>query len=395
MTNMHITFRDTQNLHSLLFNVKKEAEYNQTPPPKVQFHGTVKLHGTHMDVVETYESEMYAQGRNDVLSTSNPDSFGFFTFFQNRKNRFSEIFKDIRKNAGFDTSEMNVVINGEWCGGNIQKGVAISNLDKMFVAHDIKFVPKDQSKEQPSFYKPSLIKFVVGDKLYNSDMFKHWDVEVDLSCSVEQIIEQLMPITLDVEKTCPVGDYFNVYPLYCEKRRFDNNAYTLFPKPIVDKLSKKCVLSGYVTSNSLDSGFVEYTVYDDNMNAMFSDKFSVLGEGVVWSADDSKILFKLKGEKHGAVNKVVRERSHEEDELAQAKADFAFSLLPDWRMEQGLQSVPSNESKYIKDYLAWIFADVLKEESVKIDESGFTIKELNAYISKFAVQYFKNSQMEI
>ena len=100
--------------------------------PIHKYTGTVKMHGTNAGVTINKEGEIYAQSRSNII-TVEKDNAGFAFFVESRKDIFKYLFDKLDFN-GFDY----ITIFGEWCGGNIQKGVAINGLPKMFVIFDIK-----------------------------------------------------------------------------------------------------------------------------------------------------------------------------------------------------------------------------------------------------------------
>lgn len=344
----HITFRDTKNLHSLYTQVRENCNFHDKEYPTVQFHGTVKAHGTHMDVVKTND-EIFCQGRSEIFNAVKADSFGFYQFFKYHESKFEKIFKRIEEKCGFDTENFNIVINGEWCGKGIQKGVAISHCEKMFIAHDVKFVPKDVSTENLAFYRPELVECVysenVDDRIFNTEMFQTFEYTLDFNHSYAEIYEELMQITLQVENQCPIGLMFGVVKFEIDMYEFhtDDYRFIVLPNPIINEIEKvKFKGTGYISAKFVNN-FVEYTVYDSNRNVVFADHYSTIGEGIVWNAENSTMLFKVKGEKRGTVNKIKKEHKKESDPDAQAKADFADNLLPEWRLEQGMQNIPSND----------------------------------------------------
>ena len=98
-----------------------------SPYPKLMFKGTVKLHGTNAAVVLYKDGRIQYQSRERVLSLQQ-DNAGFMTYMSGLD--LSKLFQGI-------PFEDYIVIYGEWCGGNIQKGVAITGLPKMFVIFDV------------------------------------------------------------------------------------------------------------------------------------------------------------------------------------------------------------------------------------------------------------------
>jgi len=158
-----------------------------SPFPKLKFKGTVKLHGTNAGVVLYKDGTINFQSRERILSLEQ-DNAGFM---------LAMMGKDL--NFLFDGVEFteSIAVYGEWCGGNIQKSVAINGLPKMFVIFGYKVdgVYIDvfpQSNEQG---------------IYNINQFTTYDIEIDFE-NPELIQNKLIELTIEVENECPVGKYF-------------------------------------------------------------------------------------------------------------------------------------------------------------------------------------------
>jgi len=157
--------------------------------PTLKFKGTVKLHGTNAGIVN-YGDRIEFQSRERVLSL-NKDNAGFMNAIHDKDLSF--LFER------FNISKY-CAIYGEWCGGNIQKGVAINGLEKMFVIFGI--VVDDNWIELP----PDLHKNEIG--IYNILQFPTYEVDIDFN-SPETVQNDLIRMTLLVEDECPVGKFFN------------------------------------------------------------------------------------------------------------------------------------------------------------------------------------------
>lgn len=170
-----------------------EAVYNHTENyPILKFKGTVKLHGTNASVVRYKDGRTEYQSRERVLSLEQ-DNAGFMMFMMSKNVDFlfeNIIFQDY------------IAVYGEWCGGNIQKGVALNGLDKMFVIFGIKV---DDNWIDLSNY----LRKDNENKIYNVLQFPTFDVKIDFN-NPELIQNKLIEDTLAVEEECPVGKYFGV-----------------------------------------------------------------------------------------------------------------------------------------------------------------------------------------
>lgn len=168
----------------------KAIYQHTTNYPVLEFQGTVKLHGTNAGIVK-YKDRIEYQSRERVLSLEQ-DNAGFMMFMMNKNLDF--LFKDIE----FQDS---IAIYGEWCGGNIQKSIAISQLPKMFVIFGIKvddkWIELDKNLQDNE------------NSIYNILQFQTYNIEIDFN-NPEVIQNKLIEDTLAVEEECPVGKYFNI-----------------------------------------------------------------------------------------------------------------------------------------------------------------------------------------
>lgn len=156
--------------------------------PVLKFIGTVKLHGTNSGIVK-YKDRLEFQSRERVL-TLNQDNAGFMTYM---------IDKDLDNLFSMFNFNESVAIYGEWCGGNIQKGVALNGLPKMFVIFGVKV--DDEWIDLPTNLHLNEIS------IYNIFQFKTFEIEIDFN-KPEEIQNKLIELTIDVENICPVGKFF-------------------------------------------------------------------------------------------------------------------------------------------------------------------------------------------
>lgn len=120
---------------------------------------------------------------------------------------------------------------------------------------------------------------------------------------------------------------------------------------------------------------------------------SGIGEGIVWTSDDFKYRFKVKGEKHSVTK--VKKLAAVDIELLNSMNDFVDSVVTENRLKQGLEYLREQglevSQKSTGAYLRWVVGDVLKEEMDTIEGNGFDVKKLNPLISKKARQWFFNN----
>ena len=162
--------------------------HHKTPYPVLKFKGTVKLHGTNAAIVK-YKDKIEYQSRERIL-TLNSDNAGFMLNMASKELDF--LFEDIE-------FKEYIAIYGEWCGGNIQSGVALTQLPKMFVifGYLVDDIWVDIFRHESKYY------------IYHIDQFPTYLVDIDFN-QPELIQNKLIDLTLDVEKQCPVAKNFGI-----------------------------------------------------------------------------------------------------------------------------------------------------------------------------------------
>ena len=101
--------------------------------------GTVKLHGTHADILIYSDNTITFQSRNLANLSTAKDNHGFATAMSNKTKillRLRNLYLSrwTQRNPGVIVDATQpVLIAGEWIGSNIQKDVAIAQLSKRFV----------------------------------------------------------------------------------------------------------------------------------------------------------------------------------------------------------------------------------------------------------------------
>lgn len=183
-------FSGMDNNGSAIFN-------HSSPYPTLSFRGTVKLHGTNAGVVLYKDGHIDLQSREREISPTS-DNAGFALYmrspdvFINLKSLFNDIpFND------------NIAIFGEWCGKGIQKGIAISQLPKMFVIFAVKIDGVYQDMAKYAHLK------IEQHRIFNIMQFPTFNIDIDFE-KPEEAQNKLVELTMNVEQQCPVGQYFGV-----------------------------------------------------------------------------------------------------------------------------------------------------------------------------------------
>lgn len=293
--------------------------------PTLTFTGTVKLHGTNAGVTLTRDGDMYAQSRENVITTEN-DNAGFAFFVESNKENFKNLFSTLE----FRDAD-HITICGEWAGGNIQKGVAINGLPKMFVIFGVKMSYKDDEANVNYFLTDDETKHLknVDERIYNILDFETYTIDIDFN-DPKMIQNKLIELTLAVEAECPVGK----------------------------------VLGNVGT-----------------------------GEGIVWKCDTEHgtIRFKVKGEKHSSSK--VKKLAPVDTEKLNSIREFAEYSVTESRLEQAIEKVFTSVNEEIDirkmgNFLRWITNDIIKEEMDTLKDNGLEPKEITKAVSNIARQWF-------
>ena len=339
-----IKWPSIEQFRSVIRNVQHKAQYVRTEVdgtvvmnraaamPTLKFEGTVKLHGTNASVVLSPSGEVYAQSRENII-TVEKDNAGFARFVEDSKEDFISILRYTHTyNSTLQVSHPYTILYGEWCGGSIQKGVAINQLPKMFVVFGVAFSDGEGNK----VYANRAIVQDVTKGGFTKEIkciyeFPTYDIDIDFE---QPLLSQnaLGELTLAVEQECPVAKQLGV---------------------------------------------------------------SGVGEGIVWRCvnpgyEDSAFWFKVKGEKHSASR--VKILAAVDVEKVNSIAEFVDKVLTDSRLQQGvdflIESQLTLEPKNTGTFLSWINRDVLKEESDTMSESGLEMGEVGKELQRKARTWF-------
>ena len=298
--------------------------------PILEFEGTIKLHGSNGGFIIRRAPDggyyISIQSRKGILSLEK-DNYNFFKFMSNviRTTEF-ENFLELVENLSF---EKEVQIFGEVAGKGIQSGMAINEVDKFFMVFNIKrdniCITKDEIKN---------IK-LESERVFNIYDYKTFNVKIDFN-DVNPAADIMEELTLQVEANCPVGEAFG-HP-------------------------------------------------------------NKLGEGIVWRCvtptwGDSRYWFKTKGEKHQSQKTDKKRKTIQIDpEKVKNVQEFVEKVVTESRLEQGISELKENHEliskKQLGEFLAWVFQDIVKENSDIMLNSGLTKKDVGSAISKKAREWF-------
>lgn len=308
------------------------------PIPTLKFRGTVKLHGTNAGIVRNMTTgELTFQSRERELTLTS-DNAGFALYMTSKATLLDDIITGFVawEHPTWENTPSHVAVFGEWCGGSIQKGVAISGMPKMFVIFAVKMIYGDPESEDTKTkwvdIKHCRHLFSAEDHIYNILNFPTYEIDIDFN-KPHEAQNVMIEITEKVEAECPVG--------------------------------KQLGTSG-------------------------------IGEGVVWQPItegwySSNFWFKVKGEKHSASK--VKTLAAVDVEAIAALEDFVEMAVTEARLEQGLQNLVNEQLKpfdmtSMGDFIRWVFNDVVKEETDTIVANQMDPKKLGGPIANKARKWY-------
>lgn len=289
--------------------------------PTLTFSGSVKLHGTNAGISHTKEDGIWFQSRNNIISPSK-DNAGFASFAQMREAFWVGLFNTIGKDGYITT------IFGEWCGGSIQKNVAINQLDKRFVVFAVKYTniidEADHFYVKPSFRSPGL-------GIYNILDFTQYFITIDFNNPKLAQVE-MIKLVEEVELECPFAKFFGV--------------------------------------SGIGEGIV-WSHYGEN--GMRGHIFKTKGEK--HSSSKVKVLADVDVEKLSSIEDFVK-YAVTENRLSQG-IEQVFTTSSE---------VPRIQK--MGDFLQWINRDIIKEELDVLEENGLEPKDVGKALSQKARTWF-------
>lgn len=328
-------FPSIKQFRDVIREVKRKAEFmgldaagepiiNPAPKlPTLNFRGSVKMHGTNAAIVFTPEGIVF-QSRERVL-TIESDNAGFCNHMMEHGNVLRTIAGKIEKQEGLSpVLDNTIAIFGEWCGGNVQKGVALNGLPKMFVAFAVQINGEWIDINDFPWLTDS------SASIYNVGQFEQYAMTIDFE-RPEIAQNELGAITMAVEARCPVAAQFD--------------------------------------SIGTGEGVVWRCVENPSSDLWFKVK------GEKHSASQVKTLAAVDVEAVSAVRDFVA-MAVTEQRLEQGLQN----LLNEQQKPFAMSSVG--------DFIRWVYGDVIKEESDTIQASGFDPKKLGGPISQACKRWY-------
>lgn len=190
-------FSSIEQFRNAIKRVSDHAKYHNKPLPTLKFVGTVKLHGTNAGIgIDVVTGEMIYQSREHILGPGE-DNAGFKGWACNSLSLTHKlgILKDTFK------PKETMYVFGEWCGGSIQKGVALNQLGKMFVVFSVVVDGVEVDIRNVVFGTAQDVRCIYE--------FPSYEIEIDFN-NPQAVQNKLVDLTVAVETECPVGRAFGV-----------------------------------------------------------------------------------------------------------------------------------------------------------------------------------------
>lgn len=322
-----------------LQHVNRDPEHPENEPilEPLPIVGTVKLHGTHADILIYKDDRVVFQSRNVTGLSFEKDNQGFATEMSKKiktllrlRDLYLARWRQLNTQDFLDET-LPILVAGEWIGEKIQKGVAISQLSKRFVIISI-------------------------------NINGHWQRDSDYS-----------GISL------PNHDIFNI-------SRAGLYTATLYPNDIQRTISEVEPISEQVASMC-------------PFAATFGVEGE--GEGIVWKLEPAHynanpgLWFKTKGGKFKPTFVRPPKKSMSFDTVEENRkiaADVAVVWCSELRLEQGWDVLREKgverNMRGLSEYLKWIQRDILTEESGYIQQHKVDEGALKIEIAKIAKPWY-------
>jgi hypothetical protein len=347
----HISYPSIEQFRNIIATVNREANFvgldengdaiydTSKPKPVLTFKGTIKLHGTNFGVSYNSIEGMWAQSKENIITPQN-DNAGSAFFVETNKDAFQQLFAEVAEKYNIDTTTNTISIYGEWAGKGIQKGVAISNIEKSMFIFGVKITPfpKGEDDKTPAYWVDSSFLRNPEKRIYNIEDFKTYSIDIDFN--LPQLAQnRIIEMTIEVEDECPV---------------------------------------------SKELGHIG------------------IGEGIVFSHMTSKgkvYRFKSKGEKHSKASKVTTLKPVDDVKLNKI-IEIVNKVTPDWRLEQMLDKTfdlingGKIDIKQMGMFIKNVMGDILKEESDILAEAGLEPKDISGKVAERSKNYFFAKQNE-
>ncbi len=304
--------------------------YNNDILPVLRFKGTTKLHGTNSSCVINNLGDISYHSRERTLNLQH-DNMGFYVFGSQREKLFRKIREIVQEYFGRD--DIDVCIFGEYVGKNIQKGVAVSELEKSMFIFDIQVINSDGEDhywlDLDQIVFDDILEELNKNNIYFINQYKTWEIDIDFN-TPESVQNQLIRWTTEVGDECPVGKAFGI---------------------------------------------------------------SGLGEGIVFAHNSEKGRYQMKVKDSRHANSKVKTLAPVDEEMIHSVNEFANTYVTEARLEQGLFYLENEleleaDIKNTGKFISWVVNDIMKEEHDSIIANNINVKKLSGAIGNIARQWY-------
>lgn len=216
----HYAFPKIRQYHQVLRGLKLAHQYcgkdeagdpiydSSIKLPIVEFVGYTKLHGTNAAVAFHPDGTFYCQSRENIIDEVK-DNAGFAHWVNKEgKGIFNQIKHEF-ENSIAGASVDYVVVYGEWCGGAIQKGVALNELTKRFVVFGMKAIHTVCLLSMEHHWRDSSYIQDHSINVYNITEAPSYHIGVDLE-RPDKAIEDMVNMATGIGDECPFAKLFGV-----------------------------------------------------------------------------------------------------------------------------------------------------------------------------------------
>lgn len=315
-------YHSIEQFRNTIKHVQDTCKFKSIPLPKIDYIGYVKLHGTNATIQIDVDNNKFIYGSKNHELSIHDDNCGFMNYFKDKEFIFNEIVTQAK-----DDNFKEIRIYGEWVGKGIQKGAAISQIEKSFIIFQIEMDDLD-------IVLPKETEIYNDNRVYFINQFKIYEIEIDFN-NPQFYQNTLIKYTEEVENQCPAGKYFGIEGI---------------GEGIV--WSPKC------------------SYYDD--------------------FNQEKLVFKVKGEKH-SVTKVKKLASVDIEMINSIQefcnntvTENRLNQGLDYFKEMNLDIDIKNLSIFIK----WVCSDISKEEIDTIEGNNLPKKVVMQNVSKMTREFF-------
>ena len=360
---MFYKYPSIEQFNKIVQSVKKSMKFHNLEEVVLKFMGTTKLHGTNGSIGLVYEKGegvYQVQSRNNIITLENDNCF-FAQFALNPKVKSfvkEKIEKIYNKLSQEEKEEvLSIFVYGEWGGSNIQKGVAITQMEKFFAPFDVAIYFKKEDKEEntPENFVRKWLDQKEVEEFKNEELRifpistvvkpEYLEIKFD-AVSLEKVAKELGDLTLEVEKEDPFAKHFGF--------------------------------------SGIGEGIVWKVIYEEDYGNQFD--LRKIGD----------LRFKVKGEKH-AVSKVKTLAPVDFEKVARL-SEAVDKYVTENRLNQGIDYLNEMHKELIVEntgfFIQWVQKDILKEEQEEILISGLEWKKLSGLIAKKSAEWFKQKILE-